>query len=70
MVLYVPLWEKIRVACCFFLQTVLFPRASPGPIRMLIVTFRVASNDPSVLLKVWDKEVNLSRSSFSFNVDM
>lgn len=45
----VPLWGEIRVACCFFFQTILFPRASPGPIWMFMVTFRVASNVPSVL---------------------
>lgn len=49
MVRYVPLWEKIWLACCYFHQTILFPCATPGPIWMFMVTFRVASNDPSLL---------------------
>lgn len=60
----VPLWE-IWVACCFFFQTILFPCASPGPIWMFTVTFRVVSNVPSVLFTGLGQVGQLVQGSFS-----
>lgn len=65
----IPLWE-IWVACCFFLQTILFPCASPGPIWMFTVTFRVASNDPFVLFTGLGQVGQLAQGFFFFNMDM
>lgn len=65
----VPWWET-WVACCIFLQTILFPRASPGPIWMFTITFRVASNDPSALFTGLGQVGQLVQGFFFFNVDV
>lgn len=66
----VPLWEIWMASCCFFLGAILFPCASPGPIWMFTVTFRVASNDPSLLFTGLEQVGQLVQGFFFFNMAM